>query len=64
MSRDIKALKAHFRAISYDEIRRQKAFYALPEEVQEAAFQAVANRTRSRRVRLNDMINYTFNETK
>jgi len=60
MSRDIKALKAHFRAISYDEIRRQKAFYALPEEVQEAAFQAVVDRTGSRRVRLVDMIEEVF----
>jgi len=53
MTRDIKAL---FRAISQEEIRRQKAFYALPEEVQEAAFQAVVDRTGSRRVRLSDMV--------
>jgi len=44
MSRDIEALIAHFRAISCEEIRRKKAFYAMPEEVQEAAFQTVANR--------------------
>jgi len=56
MSRDIEALIAHFRAISCEEIRRKKAFYAMPEEVQEAAFQTVANRTHSRRVRLVDMI--------
>ncbi len=58
MSRDIEALKAHFRAISCEEIRRKKAFYAMPEEVQEAAFQTVANRTHSRRVHLKDMVDY------
>lgn len=56
MPRDLRALKAAFEAISREQIRQHKAFNALPEELRQKAFQAVAARTGSRRVYLQDMM--------
>jgi hypothetical protein len=56
MPTSITNLKARMREISCEDIRQRREYYALPEEIREKAFDVVAARNGSRRVRLAEVI--------